>query len=412
MRFRLMYLFSFILSAAAMWFFRDYEWAMLLISGMSGILINLGIVLSLCFIALTVMGSGASLRRTRKLGLTIGKTFGWMLIAAILALALAFAAGMFFIGESDFSIGYAAASLVSEPALASVDSYMGLTSVIGTHQLIYCGVLFVFILSLLFSYYLNPTLRVIQPAYALANSVNEVGFRFFYTVCNVYIVFLFVIAGAFFSQVFNPESVLMSVALSSTDLMIKMGIVCAAMCLILFPLLFMMFTKFKRNPFPVIWSAFITSLVSVFSGNLLFSIPVMEEIHRHQNNSLKRTTVVSGNFMYLFSRVGSASIAYLAITSLANLSGISASTILTQLIVLGMCFGLSLLAGMFPGFEYLFIIVMIRVIMPELVSDNSIALAVAYVPVLSLLGLFIDTFAINFGCKACDVPIRQPNESN
>ena len=412
MRFRLMYLFSFILSAVAMWFFRDYEWAMLLINGLSGILINLGIVLSLCFIVLTVMGSGASLRRTRKLGSTIGKTFGWILVAAVLSLAIAFVAGMFFIGEADFSIDYRAASLVSEPALASVTSYMGLTSAIGTHQLIYFGVLFIFVLFLLFSYYLNPTLRVIQPAYALANSINEVGFRFFYTVCNIYIVFLFVIAGAFFSQVFNPESVLMSVALSSTGLMVKMGIVCAVMCLILFPVLFMLFTKFKRNPLPVVWSALITSLVSVFSGNLLFSVPVMEEIHRHQNNSLKRTTVVSGNFMYLFSRVGSASIAYLAVASFLNLSGTSASAMLSQLIILGMCFGLSLLAGMFPGLEYLFIIVMIRVIMPELISDNSMALAVAYVPVLSLLGLFIDTFAINFGCKACDVPIRQPNENN
>ncbi len=413
MRFRLMYLFSFILSAVAMWFFRNDAVAMGIVRGLSGVLINLGVVLSLCFIAMTVLGSGASLRRTRKYGITIAKSMLWTLVAGIAVLVLSFIAGETFITHSDFSMPMKTASLVELSPLADAAGGAGfLKAAIGMPQLVYFGVLFAFVLFMLFSYYLNPDLRVIQPAYALANSMNEVGFRFFYTVCNVYIVFLFVIFGAFFSRILDHSSEIMMVISSSTGLLVKMGVFYGVICLVVFPILFMLFTKFKQNPLPVIWSALITSLVSVSSGNLLFSVPVMEEIHRHQNNSLKRTTVVAGDIMYLFSRACSASLSYLAIVSLIRASAPESLSAFAQLMLLGLCFGFSLLSGAFPGMEYLFIVAAIKFVMPELISDHVMTFSAAYVPMLSIFGLFADTFAINFGTKACDIPIVKSSENS
>ena len=394
MRYRLMYLLSFVLSAVTIYNFSDNTKVMAIFGILSRYFIIFGVVMSFFFIFLTNTGAVAALRRSKQYASTIGKSFLWTFFSAILCLALVYLAN-YFVSTSSFEINNSSLIYERQYSVLTGENRFVLS---GFQQLTFLGLLAFITFSFLFGYYLKPDLRIIRPAYTVMNSIAEVGFRFMGTVCNIYIVLLFFISGNFFAQALHSN-----ILKNCFPLLRDLSILTAIIVFAVLPLLYAIFTRFKENPIPVMWSALITSIISVFTKNIYFTIPVMEVIHRRENNSMKKTVVTSGNILFLFNRLGCMVIAYLTILSLLRDAELSLTV---QLLVPVVCLIASLICGIYPGTEVLFIVSVITVLFGEDIDSGMLSLVGVLTPLLNAFGLFIDTFAVNLGTNALDMPAQ------
>ena len=258
----------------------------------------------------------------------------------------------------------------------------------------------------LVGYFLKPNVEVIRPAYVVANSFSEMMFRMTRAITLASYLFVFVAASSFFSRLMQEGSIFVA-----GQFLTMLVIGCASALCIVLPLLFACATKFKVNPYQMLYRALAPAIVGLFSGDILLSTLIGQPIARHNLGCQKRIASTAIPFHALFGRGGSAMIGTLCTLSLIAAVNPSALTKQVEILVALACALASLLSAFSFGSEvFLIVVLALRLFGINLYGAEVTMLAM--LPLVGGMGSMVDSMVAAMGAswsaQLLDVRVETP----
>ena len=257
----------------------------------------------------------ASLRKD-----SLGRTFSWTTILWSIASTLMLVGGaalVFRFLPTNFpasSSAGAEASIIGAVAPQSLSTLFGSLLPVNPFYSLASAESFllpIIIIALIFGYFLKPNIEVIRPAYVTMNSLSETLFRLANAYSRFGHFFIFFTSAYWFSRLQSEGTVFVAgrflFMLSASTLLVL---------LILLPFLFGLLTRFKANPYKILYRMIAPAIAALFSGSIFFSSPITISHTRHNLGCQKRVSATAIPLYTLIGRGGSAMIATLSITSL------------------------------------------------------------------------------------------------
>lgn len=164
---------------------------------------------------------------------------------------------------------------------------------------------------------LTPSADIIRPAYTVINSFSEVMYRIERTISYFGSFYVYVAGTAFFINLWQEKTFFVS-----PSFFLSILIPAAALIVIVLPLLYAIFTGFKRNPYSVIGRGFSTILFAFVSGNIYASALQSEAINRCSLGVQKRIVSTTTPLGIIINRGGTCFVS--TITVLAILKSLGA----------------------------------------------------------------------------------------
>lgn len=320
------YIAAAVFALATAFLFADYQIASSTFSLISTYLVRLGTLITIPVIVFSFPSAIASLRKDRLGGYAASSIITWTLVTSIIPPMVP--AVFFYLYPSAFPVTSSAGSsgdlvgYYTEYAMMSNINALSVVNPFNTIATASSIVLPLIILSWIFGIFLNPSSDTIRPAYAVMNSFSEIMHKIarFYTVYG-YIIAYFSLTDLFLSA--YVEKTVIAVPSFLFMLLIITGIIVFA----LLPILFALFTKFKKNPYKVLFLSISSLVMSLSSGNVLSSVATNMTTSRYSLGVQKRNAVTSTIFFSLFAKGGSAAIStFLILTLITAMGGILDST--------------------------------------------------------------------------------------
>ncbi|HIS14633.1 MAG TPA: cation:dicarboxylase symporter family transporter, partial [Candidatus Ornithospirochaeta stercorigallinarum] len=301
------YIAAAVFALATAFLFADYQIASSTFSLISTYLVRLGTLITIPVIVFSFPSAIASLRKDRLGGYAASSIITWTLVTSIILPMVP--AVFFYLYPSAFPVTSSAGSsgdlvgYYTEYAMMSNINALSVVNPFNTIATASSIVLPLIILSWIFGIFLNPSSDTIRPAYAVMNSFSEIMHKIarFYTVYG-YIIAYFSLTDLFLSA--YVEKTVIAVPSFLFMLLIITGIIVFA----LLPILFALFTKFKKNPYKVLFLSISSLVMSLSTGNVLSSVATNMTTSRYSLGVQKRNAVTSTIFFSLFSKGGSAAI--------------------------------------------------------------------------------------------------------
>lgn len=316
------YIASVLFALATAFLFADYELAAIAFSQASTYLLRIGTFITIPLIAFSFTSAIASIRKD-KLGTSVASGLtGWTIITTII---LPIIPAVFFYlyplsfpvtssaGSSGNIVGYYVdyAMMSNASALAIVNPF----NIMATASSVILPLL---IISWIFGLFLNPSSDTIRPAYAVMNSFSEIMHKIsrFYTVYG-YIIAYFAFTNLFLS-IYVEKTVL-----ASPFFFIMLLVIALTIILVVLPLLFAIFTRFKKNPYKVLLLSLSTLIMATSTSDILSSVPINISTSRYSLGVQKRNAVTSTFFYTIFAKGGSAAVStFLILTLITAMGGV------------------------------------------------------------------------------------------
>jgi len=321
---------------------------------LTGISLKIGTLLFLPMVLVSLASGVASLRKDRLGGKLLVSGIVWSIVTAVIlpvvAVLLIRAAGIAFpvssTAGSDGSFAGLLPTALSEAASELLSGNIFYTIVRSTEFL-----LPVILFSWILGFALKPSADVIKPAYITMNSFSEVLFR----IARTYTVFGYILvycsSAFFFTQLYQEKTIF-----AAPRFLISYVAVCLVLTIVVLPLLFLVFTKFKRNPWQVLFRSITPSIAALTTGSYIFAAPMMEASARHSLGVQKRAAATAVPLFNVIARAGSAAIAAMsAICLTAAVTGSMPGA--KEAVILALCCSLaSFASSAAAGIEVVFII--------------------------------------------------------
>lgn len=208
----------------------------------------------------------------------------------------------------------------------------------------------ILLIAFVFGFAIKPNVDVIKPAYVTLNSFSEVMFRIsrIYSVLGYFLTYL--TSAYFFTQLYQEKTIFVS-----AKFLIMLVVIAVIITFIILPLLTLLFTKNRVNPYKVLFRTMAVSVAALTSGNLHFSSPIAITTSRHNLGAQKRVSATSIPLFSVLARGGSAAIAIFSVlTILTSVTGAMPTLGITLIIALT-CIGVSFISSMALGYEVVFI---------------------------------------------------------
>ena len=346
------YLASILLGLATTLLLGDSIYISSLISTLSQIVMNVGLLL---FIPLVLVGFSSGVASLRKDNLGSNNLKGIVLWSVVTALILPICATLLF---TLYPVAFPVTSTAgqesfSDSLLVSMFSSAGNQLLSGnpfyTLATASSFILPIVIISWILGYALKPNADVIKPAYSIVNSFSEVMFRLSraYTVLGYIIVYI--ASTQTFIALYQEKTVFVApkfVAIFTS--------ITALTSLIIIPIIYAIITKGKRNPYKDTFRSLSAMFMALTTSNILVTAPVIESTSRHNNGVQKRTAATATPLYTIISRGGTATIT--AISTLSILTAVTGNSldIKTSLIVALYSTLSAFVASLAPGFEVMF----------------------------------------------------------
>ncbi|MDY0289601.1 MAG: cation:dicarboxylase symporter family transporter [Sphaerochaeta sp.] len=249
----------------------------------------------------------------------------------------------------------------------------------------------IIVIALIFGFFLKPNVEVIRPAYVTMNSLSETMFR----MANAYSRFghflIFFTSSYWFSRLQNEGTVFVAgrflLMLIASTLLVLVAIL---------PLLFGLLTRFKVNPYAILYRMLAPAIAALFSGSIFFSSPITISHTRHNLGCQKRVSATAVPLYTLVGRGGSAMIATLSITSLlyAALGSMPSNKVILLVALASAMF--SYASALYLGFEVFFItIIALQFLKIDLYGAEMTLIAL--MPILNGFGTLVDSYVAAFG---------------
>ena len=397
------YIAAAVFALATAFLFADYQIASSTFSLISTYLVSLGTLITIPVIVFSFPSAIASLRKDRLGGYAASSIITWTLVTSIILPMVP--AVFFYLYPSAFPVTSSAGSsgdlvgYYTEYAMMSNINALSVVNPFNTIATASSIVLPLIILSWIFGIFLNPSSDTIRPAYAVMNSFSEIMHKIarFYTVYG-YIIAYFSLTDLFLSA--YVEKTVIAVPSFLFMLLIITGIIVFA----LLPILFALFTKFKKNPYKVLFLSISSLVMSLSSGNVLSSVATNMTTSRYSLGVQKRNAVTSTIFFSLFSKGGSAAIStFLILTLITAMGGILDST--TIILVALAASAASFVAFTSFGMESVITTyIALKILNVDLYGAESALLSILMIT--NGLSSLLDSAVIAMGTKAVSVATK------
>ena len=357
-----------------------------MMSAATSFLTGVAALLFLVVSFVTIASGTASLRKNRLGGRTVRITIFWAvvttLILSMLGVILANGIPQIFPVSSSAGGNY---TEVLTSFTSSIDA-LDAGSIIGK-----------FFLPLVFAAFilgaaLTPSSDVIRPAYTVMNSFSEAVYRIQRTAAYFGAFYVYVAGTAFFLNIWQEKTAFVSpkpfVALALSVLLVIM---------VVLPLLYAIFTGFRKNPYGVVGRGLAGLLTAFLSSNIYASSLMGESLSRSNMGIQKRISSTATPLSILIARGGTAFVSTLTTVTLLKTLGAEISTFALVILALTIS-GLSLVSSFFPGVE----IAVVSVFAIRFLNINvygAEAAIVALLPILNGFAIMIDVL-ISFMASA------------
>ena len=357
-----------------------------MMSAATSFLTGVAALLFLVVSFVTIASGTASLRKNRLGGRTVRITIFWAvvttLILSMLGVILANGIPQIFPVSSSAGGNYTEVLNSFTSSTDALDS----GSIIGK-----------FFLPLVFAAFilgaaLTPSSDVIRPAYTVMNSFSEAVYRIQRTAAYFGAFYVYVAGTAFFLNIWQEKTAFVSpkpfVALALSVLLVIM---------VVLPLLYAIFTGFRKNPYGVIGRGLAGLLTAFLSSNIYASSLMGESLSRSNMGIQKRISSTATPLSILIARGGTAFVSTLTTVTLLKTLGAEISTFALVILALTIS-GLSLVSSFFPGVE----IAVVSVFAIRFLNINvygAEAAIVALLPILNGFAIMIDVL-ISFMASA------------
>lgn len=249
----------------------------------------------------------------------------------------------------------------------------------------------VLVIALVFGYFLKPNVEVIRPAYVTMNSLSETMFRLARAFSTSGHFFVFFAASYWFSHLQMDGTIFVA-----GRFLIMLLISTLSVTLIMLPFLFSLVTRFRINPYMILYRMLAPATAALFSGSIFFSSPITISLSRHNLGCQKRVSATAVPLYTLIGRGGSAMIAALSVLSLlyAATASMPSDTVILFVALSSALFAYA--SPLYLGYEVFFIsIIVLQFLKIDLYGAEMTM--VALMPILNGLGILVDSYIAAFG---------------
>ena len=357
-----------------------------MMSAATSFLTGVAALLFLVVSFVTIASGTASLRKNRLGGRTVRITIFWAvvttLILSMLGVILANGIPQIFTVSSSAGGNY---TEVLSSFTSSIDA-LDAGSIIGK-----------FFLPLVFAAFilgaaLTPSSDVIRPAYTVMNSFSEAVYRIQRTAAYFGAFYVYVAGTAFFLNIWQEKT-----AFVSPEPFVALALSVLLVIMVVLPLLYAIFTGFRKNPYGVVGRGLAGLLTAFLSSNIYASSLMGESLSRSNMGIQKRISSTATPLSILIARGGTAFVSTLTTVTLLKTLGAEISTFALVILALTIS-GLSLVSSFFPGVE----IAVVSVFAIRFLNINvygAEAAIVALLPILNGFAIMIDVL-ISFMASA------------
>lgn len=357
-----------------------------MMSAATSFLTGVAALLFLVVSFVTIASGTASLRKNRLGGRTVRITIFWAvvttLILSMLGVILANGLPQIFPVSSSAGGNYTEVLSSFTSSIDALDS----GSIIGK-----------FFLPLVFAAFilgaaLTPSSDVIRPAYTVMNSFSEAVYRIQRTAAYFGAFYVYVAGTAFFLNIWQEKT-----AFVSPEPFVALALSVLLVIMVVLPLLYAIFTGFRKNPYGVVGRGLAGLLTAFLSSNIYASSLMGESLSRSNMGIQKRISSTATPLSILIARGGTAFVSTLTTVTLLKTLGAEISTFALVILALTIS-GLSLVSSFFPGVE----IAVVSVFAIRFLNINvygAEAAIVALLPILNGFAIMIDVL-ISFMASA------------
>ena len=357
-----------------------------MMSAATSFLTGVAALLFLVVSFVTIASGTASLRKNRLGGRTVRITIFWAvvttLILSMLGVILANGIPQIFPVSSSAGGNYTEVLTSFTSSIDALDS----GSIIGK-----------FFLPLVFAAFilgaaLTPSSDVIRPAYTVMNSFSEAVYRIQRTAAYFGAFYVYVAGTAFFLNIWQEKT-----AFVSPEPFVALALSVLLVIMVVLPLLYAIFTGFRKNPYGVVGRGLAGLLTAFLSSNIYASSLMGESLSRSNMGIQKRISSTATPLSILIARGGTAFVSTLTTVTLLKTLGAEISTFALVILALTIS-GLSLVSSFFPGVE----IAVVSVFAIRFLNINvygAEAAIVALLPILNGFAVMIDVL-ISFMASA------------
>lgn len=357
-----------------------------MMSAATSFLTGVAALLFLVVSFVTIASGTASLRKNRLGGRTVRITIFWAvvttLILSMLGVILANGIPQIFPVSSSAGGNYTEVLSSFSSSIDTLDS----GSIIGK-----------FFLPLVFAAFilgaaLTPSSDVIRPAYTVMNSFSEAVYRIQRTAAYFGAFYVYVAGTAFFLNIWQEKT-----AFVSPEPFVALALSVLLVIMVVLPLLYAIFTGFRKNPYGVVGRGLAGLLTAFLSSNIYASSLMGESLSRSNMGIQKRISSTATPLSILIARGGTAFVSTLTTVTLLKTLGAEISTFALVILALTIS-GLSLVSSFFPGVE----IAVVSVFAIRFLNINvygAEAAIVALLPILNGFAVMIDVL-ISFMASA------------
>jgi len=255
-------------------------------------------------------------------------------------------------------------------------------------------------------YFLKPNVEVIRPAYVVMNSFSELMFRLSRAFATTSWLLVFFAASSFFSRIWNEGSLF--VAAKFLQMLV---ICCLAAVFAVLPLLFAIFTKFRVNPYQIVYRSLASLAIGLFTSDILLSIVIGEPVSRHNLGCQKRISSTTIPFYSIIGRGGCAMMGVISVLSLLYNATGSMPTMKVIFFVALACATCSFCSAISFGSE-VFLIAVLSMRMLGIKMYGTEMTLIAFLPLINGMGVMIDNLIANMGaaytCQVFGTRINNP----
>ena len=395
------YITALLMGLATALIFGDSHAALSVLSGLSSFMVNLGVCIAIPVIAITFSSGIASLRKDRKGGKCVSANILWAIATTIILSLIAAAVSAFF--PTSFPVTSTAGN--PQEMLSSHVSYIfsnGYSALYPRNAFLTLAsstyfIVPVLIVSWILGLALKPSSDIIRPAYTTMNSFSEVMYRISRT-CAVYGFFLVFASSSYsFLSLYQEKTIQ---AAPRFAIMLCIGALVSM--LIVIPLLFAVFTGFKKNPYKALYRSLPAAIAGLSAMNGVSIIPIEEGISRYSLGVQKRISSVSIPLLSVIGKGGSAFVSAIAMISLFEATTGTMPKLSVMLIAAAAAALVSLISSSAIGTEAIFIIVLsLRILGINLYGAENAVLAL--LPLIGGIGAMIDALIATLGSNIAAV---------
>lgn len=249
----------------------------------------------------------------------------------------------------------------------------------------------IIVIALILGYFLKPNLEVIRPAYVTMNSFSETMFRLAKAFTTAGFFFIFFASAYWFTHMQYEGTLFVAGRFLLMLLATTLGVL-----FVVLPLLFGIVSRFRLNPYKVLYRMLAPAISALFSGSIFFSSPMTISLSRHNLGVQKRVSATSVPLYTIVGRGGSAMIATLSVLSLLYAaSGQMPSEKVLVIVALSTSL-FSYLSPLYLGWE-VFFIATITLQFLKLDLYGAELTIIGLMPLLNGLGIMVDSYIAAFG---------------